>query len=328
MAVGLGGAVLLSSKSTQYPRTSPEAPTPAVASSDPVIYLSCLEDGVSSASKAMLIESALPLFVNGQHWLTVLCTPTQLDHFVIGFLFNEGLIATRDDIVDLKIGPPPEMAIWVELRKRDVRLPQHPTLTSGCGGGITFVDLAASREPVSSTLHVTPHRVLHQMACLMAIVADDYRRVGGFHTAGLSDGQRLLAVATDIGRHNTLDKIAGECLARNIAMRECMLLATGRISAEMMAKAARMRVPVVVTVNSPSHLAVELARSWHITLIGYAQGSKMHVYSGWQRVSGTHAVGGASTAESISQKPVSLSPTTSPPLSCLDRPAGRESRLH
>jgi FdhD protein len=198
---------------------------------------------------------------------------------VLGFLYNEGLISGPNDVLDLQIGQPPEAVIRVELSNRDLHLPQHRTLTSGCGGGTTFVDLAAAREPVHSSLQVTARRIADLMAQLMAAVAEDYRRVGGFHTAGLSDGHQLLVVATDIGRHNTLDKVAGECLARNISMREAVLLTTGRVSVEMLGKAARMQVPIVATLNSPTHLAVELARAWHITLIGYARGTRMHVYA-------------------------------------------------
>ncbi len=258
--------------------------SPRVAESRPVTYLECREGEVSWASKPMILESAWPLVVNGAHWLTVLCTPTQLDYFVLGFLFNEGIIAGPDDVLDVQVSPPPEAVIRVELRNRDLRLPERGTLTSGCGGGITFVDLAAAREPVRSSLHVTAGQISSLVEQLMAAVAGDYSRVGGFHTAGLSDGQRLLVVATDIGRHNTLDKVAGECLVRRIPMQDAILLATGRISVEMMGKAARMGVPVVATLNSPTHLAVELAREWNITLIGYARGAKMHVYTGWQRL--------------------------------------------
>ena len=127
-------------------------------------------------------------------------------------------------------------------------LPQLGSVAWGCGGGITFVDLAADREPVRSSLRVTPGQISHLMARLMAMVADDYRRVGGFHTAGLgvpslqeSDVHQLLVVATDIGRHNTLDKVAGECLARDISMREAILLTTGRVSVEMLGKARRLQ---------------------------------------------------------------------------------------
>jgi FdhD protein len=268
-----------------------ESLTPVVAHSEPVVYLECQGDDVDCASKPVVIESAWSLVVNSQHWLTILCTPTKLSYLVLGFLYNEGLITSPDDVLDLQISQPPEGVVRVELQNQALRLPQQRTLTSGCGSGITFVDLAAARDPVQSSLQVTAAQISDLMSQLMAAIADDYRRVGGFHTAGLgvpslpgSDGNQLLMIATDIGRHNTLDKVAGECLARNICMREAILLTTGRVSAEMLGKAARMQVPIVATLNSPTHLAVELARAWRLTLIGYARGAKMHVYTGWQRV--------------------------------------------
>jgi FdhD protein len=277
-----------------------------VAHSGPIVYLECQGNTISGASKPVVTEMALPLIVNGQHWLTVLCTPNKLDSFVLGFLYNEGVIASLDDVLDLQISQPVakylqnDAVIRVELRNRDLRLPQQRTLTSGCGGGITFVDLAAAREPVHSSFQVTPEQISSLMAELMAAVADDYRRVGGFHTAGLSDGHRLLVIATDIGRHNTLDKVAGECLARNISTPETMLLTTGRVSVEMLGKAARMQVPVIATLNSPTYLAVDLARAWQMTLIGYARGTKMHIYTGWQRVCAALPTGRSDQANSVS----------------------------
>ncbi len=264
------------------------APQPtALAHSEPVVYLQYLEDEGSWADKSLAIESAWPLIVNEEHWLTVLCTPTKLDYFVLGFLYNEGLISAPDEVLDLQIVPSPEAVIQIELQKRNLALPKQRTLTSGCGGGITFVDLAAAREPIYTSFQVAAAQISKLMTELMASVADDHRRIGGFHTAGLSDGQGLLVTATDIGRHNTLDKVAGECLARNISMHQAILLTTGRISVEMLGKAARMRVPIVVSLNSPTHLAVQLAHEWGITLIGYARGTKMQVYTGWQRISST-----------------------------------------
>jgi FdhD protein len=279
----------MSKNGTHRSMNNPDSIAPVVAHSEPVVYLECLGEALDCASKPVVIESAWPLIVNDRHWLTVLCTPTKLNYFVLGFLYNEGLIAGPDDILDLQIGQSPEAVIRVELQERDLHLPERRTLTSGCGGGITFVDLAAARERVRSSLRVTAGQISDLMARLMAAVADDYRRVGGFHTAGLSDGHQLLVAATDIGRHNTLDKVAGECLAHNISMRDAILLTSGRVSVEMLGKAARMQVPIVVTLNSPTHLAIELAREWRITLIGYARGTRMHVYTGWQRVCAEHA---------------------------------------
>ena len=310
--------------------------TPVVAHSEPLAYLEYLGEDISDVNKPVVIESAWPLTVNGERWLTILCTPIKLDYFVLGFLYNEGLITSPDDVLDLQIGQAPtnypprthkapegnrvqgetlrrrdEAVIRVELKNRNLRLPQHRTLTSGCGGGITFVDLAAAREPVRSSLRVTPGQISDLMARLMALVTDDYRRVGGFHTAGLgvpslqeSDVHQLLVAATDIGRHNTLDKVAGECLARDISMREAILLTTGRVSVEMLGKAARMQVPVVATLNSPTHLAIELAHEWRITLIGYARGTGMHIYAGWERICAAPPIGRPKHARPASASPV------------------------
>lgn len=237
-----------------------------------------------NARKPMIIESAWPLLVNSRHWLTVICTPSRLKYLVLGFLFNEGIISGLDDVLNVEISRPPEEVIRVELCNQDAVLPQRRTLTSGCGGGITFIDLAAARKPLCSSFQITPFQISTLMACLQASVAHDYQQVGGFHTAGLSDGRHVLAAATDIGRHNTLDKIAGECLARNISMKKAILLTTGRISVEMLGKAARMQVPVVATLNSPTSLAVELAREWNITLAGYVRGERMHIYTHPERI--------------------------------------------
>ncbi|HEY64479.1 MAG TPA: formate dehydrogenase accessory sulfurtransferase FdhD [Caldilineae bacterium] len=257
-----------------------------VASSEPVPYLQAEEGVLSFAHKPIILETAWPLIVNGQHWLTLLCTPSQLEAFVLGFLYNEGIIQGLDDVRDLKIQETPEALIEVTLRDPEIDLPRHHTLTSGCGGGITFVDIAARREPVRSTRRIGTARLTALMRALIEGVAAEHRRIGGFHTSGLSDGQRLLVVASDIGRHNTLDKLAGLCLLRGISTRDGILLTTGRISSEMVGKAARMSVPIIVTRSSPTSLAVELARVWRITLVGYARGRRLHIYTEWERIQG------------------------------------------
>ena len=82
-----------------------------------------------------------------------------------------------------------------------------------------------------------------------------YRETRGVHTSTLTDGEQILAIAEDVGRHNTLDKIRGDCLLRGIATRDNILLSTGRISSEMMTKAAKMQVPIIASRTSPTSLA-------------------------------------------------------------------------
>jgi len=236
--------------------------------------------------KRMIGEAACSLVVNDQKWVTFLCTPTDIDHLAIGFLFNAGVISSIDEVRELKVmGGEDDLQVMVEIRlAHDAPLPSRPVLTSGCSGGVTFWDIAAAREPLQSTRTVTPKQVYDAMTLLLTLNADLHRDVGGFHSAALSDGERLLLAAHDVGRHNTLDKIAGASLATGVSTRDRLLVSTGRISTEMLAKAARMETPIVISRNSPTGLATHLARSWNVTLVGYVRGHSMHVYTVPERI--------------------------------------------
>ena len=106
-----------------------------------------------------------------------------------------------------------------------------------------------------------------------------YARSRGVHTAALSDGEKLIVLAEDVGRHNTIDKVRGACLIEQIDPRDKVLLCTGRISSEMVNKAARMGCPIVVSRTTPTSLAVQLAQTWNITMVGYVRGNALNVYT-------------------------------------------------
>ncbi len=161
--------------------------------------------------------------------------------------------------------------------------PRRKIITSGCGGGLTFAELAAFQPPVCSDLTITPEG----LASLIAKLQDQdslYARARGVHTSALSNGERLLVVAEDIGRHNTLDRLRGECLRTGLDSNGLILLATGRISSEMIQKAVRMGCPIVASRTSPTSLSVGLARQWNITLCGYVRRNHMNVYSHPERL--------------------------------------------
>jgi FdhD protein len=99
------------------------------------------------------------------------------------------------------------------------------------------------------------------------------------HTAALSDGKELLVVAEDIGRHNTLDRLLGLALIVGVDTAGLILLATGRVSSEMLRKGARMGCPIIASRNSPTSMSVALAEAWNITLIGYVRQRTMRVYT-------------------------------------------------
>jgi FdhD protein len=233
-------------------------------------------------ASAVVPEQLVRLHVNGAELASLMCTPVELEALALGFLRSSGIIRSLGD-VRLARACPSGTCVEVWLHSA-AALPARPgTITSGCGGGYTFADLSGRAEPLRSDLRVTVAEIGRLMR-LMQDAAPWYREMGGIHTAALARAGSLLSVVEDVGRHNTIDKLWGRCLLGGLATADSILLSTGRISSEMLHKAAGMGIPVVASRTSPTSLAVELAVAWNITLIGYVRGDTLNVYAGAERV--------------------------------------------
>ncbi|MBI5301942.1 MAG: formate dehydrogenase accessory sulfurtransferase FdhD [Chloroflexi bacterium] len=270
-------------------------------------YHHITEKGVAPIQGWVIGESRWTLFVNDSEVVTFMATARNLHHLALGFLASENFIARLDQVASLRVNLASDRAYWyipalgieetramaiceegvgtiqVRLTHADFHLPARRIITSGCGGGVTFDDLSKEQTPMDSTRTVHVAQLFALMRELNAR-ATLYRECRGVHTSALGDGEQLLALAEDVGRHNTLDKLRGECLLRGIATHDRILISTGRISSEMITKAAKMRVPIVVSRTSPTHLSVQLARAWNVTLIGYLHAGQMQVYHGMERI--------------------------------------------
>ena len=114
-----------------------------------------------------------------------------------------------------------------------------------------------------------------------------YRAAGGIHASAVFDASgQVLALGEDIGRHNAMDKALGYCLLRGIPLDDKMVVTTGRASYDMVAKGARLGVPILASLSSPTSLAVELAEAVGCTLLGYLRGRSMRVYTHAWRITG------------------------------------------
>jgi FdhD protein len=237
-----------------------------------------------SQSDGEVIEEALiTIYVNGVELATIMATPQEQDLLALGFMKNEGLI---DDLSEIEILFLSKAGCCVDIwLKRSFEKPERTIITSGCGGGVTFDDPSIGIEPLHSTLKIEPD-LLHQSFRKLQPPNSLYARSRGVHAAGLLDAQRqeLLVVVEDVGRHNTIDKLTGCCLKQGIETRGRILMATGRISSEMLRKAALMGCPIVASRTSPTSLSVEMARAWNITLVGYVRTGGMRVYSHPERL--------------------------------------------
>lgn len=277
---------------------------------DPILELPYIEwDGkqANPVQRPVIAETPWVVYVDGRELVTLMCSPTDLHYLVIGFLLNEGLIATLDDIWQLKVFTDDDRAhvvfpasglnevvpvsvcpesvgsIVVKLAQPLPALPERRVLTSGCGGGITFDTLHGARAPLRSDVCVTASQAIALMRDLH-YGARLYRQSRGVHTSALSDGKQLLIQTEDVGRHNTLDKLRGFALLHNITTTDRLLLTSGRISSEMISKARSMNVPIVVSRTSPTATSVQLAWRWNMTLIGYARAPQLRVYTTPERI--------------------------------------------
>ena len=226
-------------------------------------------------------------------------TPGHDFELAAGFLHNEGIISEPAMLsgitycVDADVDAEQRYNI-VNVGLRLPRLPELATLerhfftTSACGVcGKASLDAIAMRD--CPALPAGPLLTPSQLTALpQALRAGQglFDATGGLHAAGLFDaGGTLLCLREDVGRHNAVDKLIGWALMqRRLPLHGCILLVSGRASYEILQKSTVAGVPVVCAVSAPSHLAVELARRFGVTLVGFLRGERFNVYAGVERI--------------------------------------------
>lgn len=231
--------------------------------------------------RPLVQEYPLELIVNERPLATLVASPHQLNFLVSGFLRLQGFIHSLEDLLSLGVCSDFGSA-RVQVRGA---IPERltPTLTSGCGTGISFNLPRKLTADAGIKSRFSPAAIFALMKEL-ARHAEKYAGHGGIHSAAVGDGEKLLLFAEDLGRHNTLDRIAGEALFRGIDLKNRMLVTSGRVSTEMVAKAARLGIALIASRTSPTDKAVELAEQAGITLAGYVRGESFEVYCHAERL--------------------------------------------
>ncbi len=236
--------------------------------------------GGRMSDQAAVEEVPVWLEINGTPAVTWMCTPDLLEELAVGWLAGEGFIERVDD---LHLRPcATDLGFWAEIpaeRVDRVRAEgRRSVLASGCGAVSVYL-----AEP--DTIRAVPLRgeppPLDRLRALFKEVfgrGERYRDTGGIHAAALSDGVELLAHAEDIGRHNAVDKVIGTMVLNRRPLAGLGLLVTGRISAELAAKAGRAGLVWIATPSVPSTLAVEIARQTGMVLVGRAVSGTPHYH--------------------------------------------------
>ncbi|MFM9164566.1 MAG: formate dehydrogenase accessory sulfurtransferase FdhD [Solirubrobacterales bacterium] len=242
------------------------------------------DDGVADE---VAVEEPLEIRAGGRPVAVTMRTPGHDEELALGFLYGEGLVDRA-----LPAGPPPDLAAnIVEVEGELVREPPERRFyaTSSCGvcgkGALEEVEVIA--PPVADGPEVS-RELLASLPDRLREAQPAFARTGGLHATGLFDASgELLLAREDVGRHNAIDKVVGRCLADGaLPLSGRILCVSGRLSFELVQKAAVAGCPVLVGVGAPSSLAIELAADRNITLCGFARQGHLNVYSGAGRVVG------------------------------------------
>jgi FdhD protein len=237
---------------------------------------------------ALLTEVPLTLDVNGQEFVTLLCTPTMVEDLIFGFLFSEGLIDEAGDVLELKVDEQAQRAA-VRTRQTELlaaKLYGKRTITTGCGRGTIFYHLndALKTRPVTAELSVSSEAVFDALR-RWGDRCDLFAETGCPHSAALiTPGGEIVCLAEDLGRHNAVDKVIGRSVREGWSRSDKCLVTTGRISSEILVKAARAGVPVLISRSAATGLAVALATELGLTAVGFVRGRRLVVYSHPERI--------------------------------------------
>jgi FdhD protein len=235
--------------------------------------------GLNPVMHVPAAEFPVELTVNGRFLVTLVASPHDLQFLVAGFLRTQGFVTSLSDILAL--------SVCRDSGRADVRIAGEipkdlaPALTSGCGTGVAFslAPAATLKARPAAGRHVhTPEDVFSLMESL-ARLAKKYESHGGIHSTAAGDGGAPLLFAEDLGRHNTLDRIAGEALLKQVDLAGKILVTSGRVSSEMAAKAAVLGIAVIASRTSPTDMAVRICEERAITLLGYVRGRKFNLYT-------------------------------------------------
>ncbi len=240
----------------------------------------------------VILERPLTIEVDGTPY-TLLRSPGADRELVVGFLFTEGLIGSPGDIQLLRECPETPDLMAVKTANPGEKPRRSLIVTSSCGlcGREDLEAMVAALGRVESPWQVPVAAVCRVSPAVLAM-QPLFRATGGAHAAALFDETgKVLCVREDVGRHNALDKLIGHALLRGISLNSAGVFMSGRASLELIAKAARARIPVVAAVGAPTAAAVEAADRLGITLCGFLRDERVSVYAhAWRITASPRAV--------------------------------------
>jgi FdhD protein len=230
------------------------------------------------------VESPIEIILNGKSIATLLATPSLIEELAIGFLLDEGIVDSKDDLVSVRaIGK----TVDVETKERGVRYEKSRNtglVLTSCGSSGYSKSLDGLDWPSVCSDHKVKAQDISKMIRELSQSSLYFGKTGAMHSAAIFHNSILKAFAEDVGRHNAIDKVIGSSIRQGLDLTQATLATTGRQPADLVLKAARVGVPISVSMRGPIHSGILAAEKVGLTLVCFARGSRMNVYTFPERI--------------------------------------------
>ncbi len=245
-----------------------------------------LNENLKKQKIDVIEERALTLYLNQQEIVTMMTVNDYPKYLAVGYLLNQNMITKRTKISSVDYDE--ELGLVVVRTSKKVNYQEKlkkKVLTSGCAQGTLFGDIMESFEKIKfndkSKLKIS---WLQELSKKINLTPSLYLKAGAIHGCVLCERNNPLIYMEDVGRHNAIDKIAGYMMLKKISPNNKIFYTTGRLTSEMVIKAVKMKIPIVISRSGFTAWGVELARKANLTLIGRAKGKKFVILSGEKRI--------------------------------------------
>jgi FdhD protein len=235
----------------------------------------------------VIVEEPLTIMVDRVGSFTVMCTPSDIEALAVGFVYSEGMIRSAEDVTAVFTKDNLPNVIGIEIRElAQFSIARNLVVASSCGMcGVRNIENMLSAIPACPHSLEVPQQLLFEVIEKLRPMQTAFALTGSSHAAALFDrDSAILTFAEDIGRHNALDKAIGKCLLAGGSPRGCGVVLSGRVSLEMVTKAARAGIELVVAVSGVSSYAITAAKHWNITLCGFVRNGRVNIYTDPTRI--------------------------------------------
>lgn len=241
------------------------------------------DGNTSEAYDQVVVEYPLTIYINSKQYRTLLCTPDSLHELVVGYLKSENIIKKFDDVKRMTIDDKSGEA-FVEISDTSVlemELNSVRMVTSGCAANTVFyngIDKIILKGLKFQENKGFDHNIVLDNMSRFQKMSELFIQTGGVHSCALFEEESVIVSYDDIGRHNAMDKISGYMLMTGVDGLGKAIYTSGRISSEMVLKAAKAGISAIVSRSAPMDMAIRIANELNMTLVGFARGNRYNIY--------------------------------------------------